>query len=360
MLPSSNWMIADPRMYCAPTVWCVQPTEYTQHGRPLPAAVLRDGLAQRQELLRRHAGHLLDHLGRVAGVVPLEHLEHAARVLQRFVTLGPADAHVGAVATHLVAGGPFGQRSFVGRFRALAAVGAVAVATIGDVRVGPAVRTTLPGVTAGMAAARVLQLLFLAGAGGTHPVVACVAPGLRVVGAGLRVVAGEDAVQVVDVHEVVPQDHGGVGEGLDVLLEVLAGGQDVVDHAAEESDVATGPQRDVHVRDGRGPGEPRVDVDDLGAARLRFHHPLETDRVTFGHVGALDDDAVGVLQVLQEARGAATAERGPQTGDGGAVSNTGLVLDLYGAHGREDLLDQIVLFVVQGGAAERGDRPSSG
>ena len=30
MLPSSSWMIAAPRMYWIPTVWCVQPTEYTQ------------------------------------------------------------------------------------------------------------------------------------------------------------------------------------------------------------------------------------------------------------------------------------------------------------------------------------------
>ena len=29
MLPSSSWMIAPPRMYCAPTLCCVQPTLYT-------------------------------------------------------------------------------------------------------------------------------------------------------------------------------------------------------------------------------------------------------------------------------------------------------------------------------------------
>ncbi len=38
MLPSSSWMIAEPRMYCTPTEWWVQPTEYTQQvvrSRPL-------------------------------------------------------------------------------------------------------------------------------------------------------------------------------------------------------------------------------------------------------------------------------------------------------------------------------------
>jgi hypothetical protein len=27
MLPSSSWMIAEPRMYWTPVEWCVQPTE---------------------------------------------------------------------------------------------------------------------------------------------------------------------------------------------------------------------------------------------------------------------------------------------------------------------------------------------
>jgi len=29
-LPSSSWMMAPARMYCTPTVCCVQPTEYTR------------------------------------------------------------------------------------------------------------------------------------------------------------------------------------------------------------------------------------------------------------------------------------------------------------------------------------------
>ena len=56
--------------------------------------------------------------------------------------------------------------------------------------------------------------------------------------------------------------------------------------------------------------------------------------MTLGHVGALDDDAVSLLQVLQEAGRAAPAEGGPQTGDRGTVSNTGLVLDLDRARTR--------------------------
>src|SRR5690242_11165398 len=45
-------------------------------------------------------------------------------------------------------------------------------------------------------------------------------------------------------------------------------------------------------------------------------------------------------------------KRGPQTGDRGAVSYAGLVLDRHRAGRREELLDQVVLLGVQRGAAE--------
>jgi hypothetical protein len=89
----------------------------------------------------------------------------------------------------------------------------------------------------------------------------------------------------------------------------------MVDQRAEQDDVGAGAQRHVQVCLGAGAGEPRVDVDDLRAAGLGRHHPLEPDRVALGHVRALDDDAVTLLEVLQEVRGTATTERGPQTGD---------------------------------------------
>ena len=116
-----------------------------------------------------------------------------------------------------------------------------------------------------------------------------------------------------------------------------------------------GADRHVQVGDRAGAGEPRVDVDDRRAARLGLHHPLEADRVALGHVRALDDDAVSVRQVLLEGGGAAATERGPQTGDRGGVSYTGLVLDLDRAHRGEELLDEVVLLVVEGRAAEAGD-----
>lgn len=49
--------------------------------RPLPTGVLGPRAADVEEVLLRDAAHLLDHLGGVAGEVPLEHLVDAPRVL---------------------------------------------------------------------------------------------------------------------------------------------------------------------------------------------------------------------------------------------------------------------------------------
>ena len=82
------------------------------------------------------------------------------------------------------------------------------------------------------------------------------------------------------------------------------------------------------------------------------------DRVVLGHVRAHDHDAVRVLEVLLEGRGAASSERGAQTGHRGAVSYAGLVLDLDDAERRHQLLDQVVLLVVERRAAEVRRSPS--
>src|SRR5205807_9545067 len=102
-------------------------------------------------------------------------------------------------------------------------------------------------------------------------------------------------------------------------------------------------------------GEARVDVDDGRTARLGLHHPLEADGVGLGHIRALDDDAVRVLQVLLEVRRAAATEAGSQTGNRAAVSYARLVLDLQRAERGEQLLDEVVLLVVQRRPAQAGN-----
>ena len=86
----------------------------------------------------------------------------------------------------------------------------------------------------------------------------------------------------------------------DVLLKYDSVSMHVADQPAEERDVAAGADRDVLVGHRARAREARVDVDDLRAALLRLHHPAEADRVRLGHRRALDQDAVGVLQVLLE------------------------------------------------------------
>ena len=82
-------------------------------------------------------------------------------------------------------------------------------------------------------------------------VAALVLPALGVVAPLLLVEAGEDAVEVLGVAEVLADEGGGVGVGEDVLPEVLLLAQDVVDDPAEEGDVAARPDRHVQIGTGR-------------------------------------------------------------------------------------------------------------
>jgi microcompartment protein CcmK/EutM len=91
----------------------------------------------------------------------------------------------------------------------------------------------------------------------------------------------------------------------DVLLEVRLGLEHVADQAAEEGDVGAGADRHVLVGQGARAREAGVDVDDLRPALTGLHHPAEADRVRLRHRVALDDHAVGVLEVLLERGGAA-------------------------------------------------------
>src|SRR5207302_2461444 len=131
--------------------------------------------------------------------------------------------------------------------------------------------------------------------------------------------------------------------------------EDVMDQPAKECDVAAGTYGHVHGCVGAGPRKPRIDMDDRRAPELRLHYPLEANRMVLGHVRAHDQDAVRVRQVLLEVGGAAPTEARPQTGDCRAVSYAGLVLDLDHAEREEQLLDQVVLLVVEGGSAKGGD-----
>jgi hypothetical protein len=82
----------------------------------------------------------------------------------------------------------------------------------------------------------------------------------------------------------------------------------VADEPAQERDVGPGPDRDVDVGRRTGAPEAGVDMDDLCSTFLRADRPAETDRVRLSQVGALNEDAVRVLQVLLKTGGAAAPE----------------------------------------------------
>ena len=86
-----------------PTECCVHPTEYTHavvRSRPLLAVTASHTL---RELIGRDPADLLDHLGGVAGVVTLEDLKDAERILQGLVAPDLAVGQRGAAATDVVA-----------------------------------------------------------------------------------------------------------------------------------------------------------------------------------------------------------------------------------------------------------------
>src|SRR5439155_7064253 len=142
-----------------------------------------------------------------------------------------------------------------------------------------------------------------------------------------RVVAREEAAAILGVDIFVADEGGGVGVSQHILLEPLDVGQNIVDEPAEKRDIAAWADREVEVGDRRSAAEPWVDMDQGGAAFFSLHWPAEPDGMVFRHVAAHDQDRVRVGQILLKGGRPTSAKACPQTGDGGAMSYSGLVLD---------------------------------
>ena len=173
--------------------------------------------------------------------------------------------------------------------------------------------------------------------------------------AGLWVIARKQAIQVLRVLVIGGNDGGGVGVREHVIVEVELVVDHVLDDRAEQDHVSTAANADVAVRESRSTGVARIHVDDARAALLGLNYPLEAHWVALGHVRTLNDDAVRIRHILQRLGCAAAAKRSSQTGNGGRVSNTSLIFDLYRARGGKQLLNQVVLFVVQGRTTQASD-----
>ena len=259
----------------------------------------------------------LHHLGGVAGEVPLEHLEDAARVLQRLVALA-------ACSPLLAARRPC----------------ALVLPASRSARARRSLALVAPPGRRGLAAPRTAT---------------------RVVGAGLGVEAGEQPVEVLGVPEVLAQDRRARWcRRTTYSRNARPFSSTWLIDAAEERDVAAGAQRDVHVGHRARAGEPRVDVDHLRAARLGLHHPLEAHRVASAMLEPWMTMQSALARSCWKLVAPPRPNEVPRPGTVARVSNARLVLDLHRAHRREELLDEVVLLVVERRAAEAARCPGCG
>ena len=84
---------------------------------------------------------------------------------------------------------------------------------------------------------------------------------------------------------------------------------------------------------------------------LAFIGQRKATGMVLRHVGAHDDDAVGVGHAPRVEGRRAAAESGPQTGDARAVSYPRLILDGDDAEAAHELLVHVVELDLEGGAA---------
>ena len=136
-----------------------------------------------------------------------------------------------------------------------------------------------------------------------------VLPRVRDVLAFLRVVPGEQALQILGVLEIRRDDRRRVRVIHHVIVEIQVIIQHVLDNRAEQHHVRASANADVAVRKGRRTCVARIHVDNARTTLLGFHDPLESHGVAFRHIRTLDDDAVRIRHILQRLGCAAAAKR---------------------------------------------------
>ena len=97
-------------------------------------------------------------------------------------------------------------------------------------------------------------------------------------------------------------------------------------------------------------------MDDDCAILLGLPNPLEGHGVVLGDVAPLHEDGLRVLHVGPVVRHRPPTERGPQTGDRGAMSKSGLMLDKGDAEKARGFLEEVALLVGVLCAAHERDR----
>ena len=290
--------------------------------RSVGAGIREDRVGHVEKCSPRTTGRALDHLRRVTAEVLLDDLEGAPWILQRDITLGWwLQQRLDQSVIRRPPRRRRGLRPFTRREPRHFAVLPTPFVVVTDESVVRPLRY----------AALVLHQPR------KHSVVVL----------GVLVVRGDDRRCIGVVH------HPRAKEG--VLVPSFAF-KDVTDDAAQKRDIRTGAQGGVDVGDGASASETRIDVNDLGPVLdLGLHGPAEGDGMVLRHVGTHDDHAVGIRHAARVHGGRAAAEPRPQTGDAGAVSNPGLVLDGDDAETTHQLLLNVIPLDIERRAAQRKD-----
>ena len=107
--------------------------------------------------------------------------------------------------------------------------------------------------------------------------------------------AGEDALQVLCILEIITYDKRCIRICLYILFEVEIVLEYVVDDSSQESDIRAGADGGVDISHLRGAREVRIDMNDRCSSLFCRHHPTKPYRVAFGKVAPLYEDAITTL-----------------------------------------------------------------
>ena len=135
--------------------------------------------------------------------------------------------------------------------------------------------------------------------------------------------------------------------------------QDIVDHGVEKRGIGARADARIHVGRRGCAGESRIDMDNLGPIFLGLPDPFESHWMVLRHIAAFHQDRLAMLQVDPVVGHGAAPECCPQTGDRGAMSKSGLMLDKRHAKQTGSFLKEVALLVGILSAAHKRDRVSS-
>ncbi len=128
-------------------------------------------------------------------------------------------------------------------------------------------------------------------------------------------------------------------------------------HGVQQMQVGARLDRQVDRRNPAHLGQARVHADQPGALLHRLDHPAEEDWMALGHVGAGDQDHLGVLDILVGAYGAIGAEGAGVADHGGGHAGSGVAVEIGGTYaGPEQLAEGVELLHAHLAGVVAGDR----